>query len=220
MNTVVDSGLIQTYSGLIQAYSRLIQTYSGLIQVYSGLIQAYSGLIPDYSGVIQAYPGLIQAWSGLIQAYSRLIQAYSGFFRLNEGFHDRLHNISAPYCPHATEITNSQAYNHDHLAAYCICWCRVQKYVYKGQIGVEKAEGFLDLHKYIYIYISEVWGLCVVLWTFPLTGKLASFRSCVRAKLCVCVREIMLLYAGLDILESSSCFASPPLMASCVLHGF
>ena len=46
-----------------------------------------------------------------------------------------------------------------------------------------------------------VWGLCVVLWTVPLNGKSASFRSCVRAKLCVCVREIMLLYAGLAILK-------------------
>ena len=52
----------------------------------------------------------------------------------------------------------------------------------------------------MYIYIG-VWGLCVVLWTVPLNGKSASFRSCVRAKLCVCVREIMLLYAGLAILK-------------------
>ena len=43
----------------------------------------------------------------------------------------------------------------------------------------------------------------------PQNGKSASFRSCVRAgeaKLRVCVREIMLLYAGLQILEFF-CFA-------------
>ena len=45
----------------------------------------------------------------------------------------------------------------------------------------------------------------------PLTGKSASFRSCVRAgeaKLRVCVREIMFLYAGLSTLE----FFSPSLL--------
>ena len=58
----------------------------------------------------------------------------------------------------------------------------------------------------------------------PQNGKSASFRSCVRAgeaKLRVCVREIMLLYAGRKVLEF---FFSPPappaLMGHCLLHGF
>ena len=65
-----------------------------------------------------------------------------------------------------------------------------------------------------------VWGLCVILWTFPRNGKSASFGPCVRAKLCVCVREIMLLYAGSAILKFFSGFVPPSLMVSCVLHGF
>ena len=46
----------------------------------------------------------------------------------------------------------------------------------------------------------------------PQHGKSASFLSCVRAggaKLRVCVREIMLLYAGLPILEFLSSPSSP-----------
>ena len=65
----------------------------------------------------------------------------------------------------------------------------------------------------------------------PINGKSASFRSCVRAgeaKLRVCVREIMLLYAGLSILEflssppssPSSPPSPPPVIEHCILHGF
>ena len=59
----------------------------------------------------------------------------------------------------------------------------------------------------------------------PQNGKSASFRSCVRAgeaKLRVCVREIMLLYAGLLILEFlfSPSPPSPSLIEHCFLHGF
>ena len=62
----------------------------------------------------------------------------------------------------------------------------------------------------------KIGGLGVVhrLLDVPLTGKSASFRSCVRAgeaKLRVCVREIMLPYAGLPILELFSS-ASPSLI--------
>ena len=79
------------------------------------------------------------------------------------------------------------------------------------------------------IYIHRRFGVCASFLDVPLTGKSASFRSCVRAgeaKLRVCVREIMLLYAGLPILESfsssspSSPSPSSSLMGHCVLHGF
>ena len=68
-------------------------------------------------------------------------------------------------------------------------------------------------------------GLGVVrrLLDVPLTGKSASSRPCVRAgeaKLRVRMREIMLLYAGLPILELF-CFASSSSLIDCyVLYGF
>ena len=78
---------------------------------------------------------------------------------------------------------------------------------------------------YVCMYVCRRFGVVRRPLDVPQNGKSASFRSCVRAgeaKLRVCVREIMLLYAGLPILEFS--FASlrfaPPLMEHCILHGF
>ena len=58
------------------------------------------------------------------------------------------------------------------------------------------------------MYVCRRFGVVRRPLDVPQSGKSASFRSCVRAgeaKLRVCVSEIMLLYAGLPILEFLCC---------------
>ena len=80
----------------------------------------------------------------------------------------------------------------------------------------------------MHVCMSEVWGLCVVLWTCPPTGKSFRFvracerarRSCVSAweRLCFCRWA-----SGFRILlrfRFASFLRSVPRMASCYMHGF